>query len=195
MPEQPSTPRGEATLRRILDAATEEFALRGIAGARMERITSAARTNKAQLYSYFGSKEGLFDAVITDRIDHAVSAVPFDVDDLPAFAVAQYEENLRHPNLVRLITWTRLERRPTGLWFDTPRHEPKLTAIAQAQEQGRVRAGAPEDILIMIMGMAGAWSPASSVYTASQSEPEALHERRREILRESVARLIAPKSD
>jgi AcrR family transcriptional regulator len=192
MPEQPSTPRGEATLRRILDAATEEFALRGIAGARMERITAAAHTNKAQLYSYFGSKEGLFDAVIEDRVDHAVSAVTFDIDDLPGFAVAQYDENLRQPNLVRLITWTRLERHPTGHWFDTPRHEPKLAAIAQAQQEGRIRACDPGDLLIMIMGMAGSWSPASSVYTASASEPKTVHERRREILRESVARLIEP---
>ena len=52
MPEQPSTARGEATRLRILAAATEEFAARGIAGARMERITTAARTNKAQVYSY-----------------------------------------------------------------------------------------------------------------------------------------------
>jgi AcrR family transcriptional regulator len=192
MPEQPSTPRGEATLRRILDAAAEEFALHGIAGARMERITSAAHTNKAQLYSYFGSKEGLFDAVIADHVDKAMSAVAFDVADLPAFAVAQYDENLRRPNLVRLITWTRLERHPTGHWFDTPRHEPKLAAIAQAQTEGKIRAGDPGDLLIMIMGMAGAWSPASSVFTASKSEPKAVHERRRDILRESVARLIAP---
>ena len=192
MPEQPSTARGEATLRRILDAATEEFAQRGIAGARMERITVAARTNKAQLYSYFGSKEGLFDAVIADRIDHAVNAVAFDVNDLPAFAVAQYDENLRQPNLVRLITWTRLEQHPTGHWFDTPRHEPKLAAIAQAQAEGTIRAGDPGDILIMIMGIAGSWSPASNVYTATKSEPKAVHDRRREILRESVARIIAP---
>jgi len=189
---QPSTPRGEATLRRILDAATEEFAVRGIAGARMERITSAARTNKAQVYAYFGSKEGLFDAVMADRVDHAVSAVTFDVDDLPGFAVAQYDENLRQPNLVRLITWTRLERHPTGHWFDTPRHEPKLAAIAGAQADGKIRPGDPGDLLIMIMGMAGSWSPASSVYTASSSEPKTVHERRRQILRESVARLIAP---
>lgn len=192
MPDQPSTPRGEATLRRILDAATAEFAARGIAGARMERITTAASTNKAQLYSYFGSKEGLFDAVIEAHIDEAMASVPFEVDDLPGFAVAQYDAHIRRPNLARLITWTRLERHPTGHWFDTPRHEPKLAAISQAQAEGRIRAGDPGDLLIMIMGMAGSWSPASSVYTASASEPKAVHERRREILRESVARVIAP---
>jgi hypothetical protein len=49
---------------RILGAATEEFAERGVAGARIDRIIAAARTNKAQLYGYSGSKDGLFDAVI-----------------------------------------------------------------------------------------------------------------------------------
>ena len=130
--------------------------------------------------------------MIADRVDQAVGAVPFDVDDVPGFGVAQYDENLRRPNLVRLITWTRLERHPTGHWFDTPRHEPKLAAIAQAQADGKVRAGDPGDLLIMIMGMAGSWSPASSVYTASEDEPKAVHERRRRNLRESVPRLIAP---
>jgi hypothetical protein len=52
MPELPTTPRGTATSRRILDAAAEEFAERGIAGARIDRIIAAARTNKAQLYGY-----------------------------------------------------------------------------------------------------------------------------------------------
>ncbi|MEU7889824.1 helix-turn-helix domain-containing protein [Microbispora bryophytorum] len=40
-----------------------EFAEHGIAGARIERIVSAARTNKAQLYAYFGNKDKLFDTI------------------------------------------------------------------------------------------------------------------------------------
>lgn len=38
--------------------ATEEFTRYGIAGARIERVVEPARTNRAQLYAYFGSKEG-----------------------------------------------------------------------------------------------------------------------------------------
>jgi AcrR family transcriptional regulator len=45
----------EATRQRLLDAAAEEFAARGIAGARVDRIAQAARSNKAQIYHYFGS--------------------------------------------------------------------------------------------------------------------------------------------
>lgn len=192
MPELPTTARGAATSRRILDAACEEFAARGIAGARVDRIVAAARTNKAQLYGYFGSKDGLFDAVISDRVDRATEDVPFDADDLPGWAVRLYDQNLRRPELVRLIAWARLERSPTGLWFDGTNHAPKLAAIARAQAEGRLRAGDPFDLLTLVLAMASTWSPASGVYTASADEPEADHERRRSLLRESVARAVAP---
>ncbi len=192
MPELPTTPRGIATQRRILDAATEEFAQRGLAGARMERITAAARANKAQLYAYFGSKEGLFDAVLSDRVDTTTDTVPFDADDLAGWAVALYDQHLRQPDLSRLIAWTRLERRPTGQWFDGSRHEPKLAALVAAQAAGRVRSGDPFDLLVMVIAMASAWSPSSDVYTATADEPSADHDRRRALLRDCVARAVAP---
>ncbi|MFE7871938.1 TetR/AcrR family transcriptional regulator [Micromonospora humida] len=69
------TAKGAAAGRRILDAAAE-FAERGIAGARIDRNTATARTNKAQVYGYFGNKDGLFDAVIADQL---MSAVAFDL--------------------------------------------------------------------------------------------------------------------
>ena len=84
--------------RRILAAAAEEFSRYGIAGARIDRITAAAKTNKAQVYGYFGSKEGLFDAVMAHKLTTA--GVPFDADDLASWAVAIYDEHLRasiHP--------------------------------------------------------------------------------------------------
>jgi AcrR family transcriptional regulator len=192
MPELPTTARGIATRRRILDAATDEFAQVGLAGARMDRITATAEANKAQLYAYFGSKEGLFDAVIADRVDTSTDDVPFDADDLPGWAVRLYDQNLQHPDLARLIAWTRLERRPTGRWFDSSRHESKLAAIAAAQAAGRLRAGDPADLLILLIGMASAWSPASSVYTATTGEPGSDHDRRRTLLRDCIARTVAP---
>ncbi|WP_329138648.1 TetR family transcriptional regulator [Streptomyces sp. NBC_01476] len=192
MPELPTTPRGAATSRRILDAAAEEFAQHGIAGARIERIIAAARTNKAQVYGYFGNKEGLFDAVVADCVERSTDDLPFDADDLPGWAVRVYDQNLRRPGLVRLIAWIRLEQRPTGPWFDSSRHEPKLTAIAQAQEAGRLRPGDPFDLLTLVIAMASAWSPASSVYTATADEPPAEHDRRRALLRDCVARAVAP---
>jgi len=192
VPDLPTTPRGAATSRRILDAAAAEFAERGIAGARVDRIIAAARTNKAQLYGYFGSKEGLFDAVVGDLVDRFTGAVPFDVADMAGWAVGLYDENLRRPDLVRLITWLRLERRPVGLISDDSRHDPKLTAIAGAQAAGRLRPGDPFDLMTMVVAMACAWSPASGIYTATADEPAADHQRRRALLRDCVERAVAP---
>ncbi|WP_433064318.1 TetR family transcriptional regulator [Dactylosporangium sp. CS-033363] len=187
MPELPTTARGTATSRRILDAATEEFAERGIAGARIDRIVAAALTNKAQLYGYYGGKDGLFDAVVADRVDRLMEAVTFDATDLPGFAVAMYDENLRHPELIRLTTWLRLERRSEGrLGDDRPEDEPKLLAIARAQAAGLLRPGRPSDLFALVLGMACAWSPASAFYAATPAEPAEDHERRRALLREAV---------
>ena len=192
MTELPTTRRGAATSRRILDAATVEFAERGIAGARVDRIVAAARTNKAQLYGYFGSKDGLFDAVLADLTDQGVDKVPFDAADLPGWAVSVYDRNLQNPDLARLLTWARLERRPPGLVLGNYDIEPKLKAVAEAQAAGHLRPGDPADLLVLVLGLASAWSPASSVYAARSDEPGAVHDRRRALLRDSVERAIAP---
>jgi AcrR family transcriptional regulator len=188
MPEQPQTSRGAATYRRILDAATEEFARHGIAGARIERIVTEARTNKAQLYAYFGDKEGLFDAIFLGSLERIVDVVPIDADDLPGWAVRLYDEYLRRPDLIRLATWTRLERRPAGHLVETHEHydDRKLAAIAEAQTAGRIRPGDPFDLMAMVIAMSMAWSPVSNVYAASDQEPDAVHDRRRALLRDCV---------
>ncbi len=54
----------EATQRRILVAARQEFARKGLAGARVDVIARRARANKQLLYHYFGGKDGLYLAVL-----------------------------------------------------------------------------------------------------------------------------------
>lgn len=192
MPAPPATPKGAATRRRILDAAAAEFAERGIAGARVDRVIAAARTNKAQLYAYFGSKDGLFDAVMADRLQAASGDTPFDAADLPGWAAALYDANLRHPGLVRLLAWARLERRPAGLVTGDAATAPKTEAVARAQAEGALRPGDPGELLTLVAAMAGAWSPASGVYAVGPDDPEHDHARRRELLRDAVRRAVAP---
>ena len=194
MPEPPQTPRGAATYQRILDAATEEFARHGIAGARVDRIVAAARTNKAQLYAYFGDKGQLFDAIFLDSLDSITNTAPIDAEDLADWAVRLYDEYLRRPDLIRLATWTRLERRPTGHLAETHHDydEHKLAAIAEAQTAGRVRDGDPFDIMAMVIAMSMAWSPVSNVYAADVTESDEAHTSRRDLLRECVSQAMRP---
>lgn len=49
---------------RILAAAALEFAERGFAGARVDRIARRARVNKAMLYYHFKSKDGLYRTLL-----------------------------------------------------------------------------------------------------------------------------------
>jgi AcrR family transcriptional regulator len=194
MVDRPLTSRGTATRDRILEVATREFAEHGIAGARVERIVSAARTNKAQLYAYFGSKDGLFDAIFFASLERIMNVVPIDATDLADWAVRLYDEYLRRPDLIRLATWARLERRPAGhLVADADRvDDHKLRAIAEAQEAGLVRPGEPFDVMAMVIAMSMAWSPVSNVYAATAEEPKKRHDGRRALLRETVRRAVLP---
>src|SRR5882757_313631 len=49
---------------RILEAAKEEFASHGLAGARVDRIAANAGANKRMLYYHVGNKEELYLAVL-----------------------------------------------------------------------------------------------------------------------------------
>jgi AcrR family transcriptional regulator len=190
----PATPKGEATKRRILDAASGEFASHGIAGARVDRIARAARTNKAQLYAYFGSKEGLFDAVFADRLQLILDTAPIDADDLADWAVRLYDDYLERPDVVRLAAWHRLERQPRGPLVDGTRWEAsKVEAIAAAQAAGRVRRCDPFDLMALVIGMSCAWSPTSGVWASYDEEAEGVHQARRDLVREAVRAVVAPQ--
>lgn len=55
-----------STRNRILAAAREEFAERGLAGGRVDRIAARSGANKRMIYHYFGNKDGLYTAVLED---------------------------------------------------------------------------------------------------------------------------------
>ena len=142
---------GSATRRRLLDAATAEFSRHGIAGARVDRIAESARANKAQIYAWFDSKDGLFDAVFAEHLSLIVDLVPFDARDLPGYVVRLYDAYLQQPSVILLATWARLERVPTGdlltsIPDDVAR---KLDAIARRPGRGprRPRPRPPRRLL------------------------------------------------
>ena len=179
------------TRQRILVAATAEFAEHGIAGARVDRIAATTPINKSQIYSYFGSKDKLFDAVFAARVETDVEATPLDAGDLPDYAARLYDTYLNDPDLVRLLAWARLERTPTGALFShvPDRDSDVLAAIADSQARGvLVDDIAPEDLWSMLIALASTWAQSAIVYTATAGEDPAEHERRRAALRVSTRR-------
>jgi AcrR family transcriptional regulator len=184
---------GDATRRRLLDAAEDEFAAHGIAGARVDRIVAAAQAGKGQLYSYFASKEGLFDAVLDARLEDIVNRVPLDGARLDEYAVGLYDHALETPQLLRLAAWARLERRPEGELFPAAAayDDDKRAAIAAAQARGELDPALdPADILSMVTAVALSWSPVSLTYAIGDTGGK--KKRRRRALAQAVAQMFSP---
>jgi TetR/AcrR family transcriptional regulator len=64
---KPAEP-GESQLEKILDAGIEEFADRGLDGARIEAISKRAAVAPSLLYYYFDNKEELYLAVLENAL-------------------------------------------------------------------------------------------------------------------------------
>lgn len=73
----------EATQKRILAAAKQEFAKKGLGGARVDDIAERAKANKRMIYHYFDSKESLFQRVLEDGyVDIRTAEQKLELDHL-----------------------------------------------------------------------------------------------------------------
>ncbi len=107
----------EATRARILKAASAEFARHGFAGARGERIAQRARSSERMVYYYYGSKDGLFRAVLEhaySQLRDAERSVRLDPDDpwkaLEQFCRFVWRYYLEHPEFISLLNTENLYR-------------------------------------------------------------------------------------
>jgi TetR/AcrR family transcriptional regulator len=100
----------EATREAILLAATEEFAEKGLHGARVEEIAARTATSKHMIYYYFGSKDGLYGAVL-ERVyadfRTAEGRAQLNLDD-PVAALANlvgltFDSHVDHPERIRIL--------------------------------------------------------------------------------------------
>jgi AcrR family transcriptional regulator len=173
------------TRRRLLAAASREFAARGIAGARVDRIADVAGSNKAMIYNYFGSKEQLFDAVFTEQVINAVNDVPIDADDLPGYAGRLFDYHHSRPEGFRLAIWYMLERGADAVPEAVRKANlDKAGVIADAQAEGRLPGRfAAEELLALVLGL--------SLLGSLEWAPNDLAlRRRRKTITEAVATLI-----
>ncbi|MDX8031154.1 TetR family transcriptional regulator [Lentzea sp. BCCO 10_0856] len=131
----------EATKAKLLEAALDEFAEYGIAGARVDRIAAKAGCNKAMIYAYFVSKEGLFEELLRIQIDRMIKSVPITPEDLPGYAGRLFDSYVDQPQVLRLAAYHRLENGFDNVPApEAEAYQHKVAAIAQAQMEGKVSA-------------------------------------------------------
>ena len=182
----------EATRQRLLAAARDEFAEFGIAGARVDRIAANSASNKAQIYHYFGSKDALFDAVWESIVVQVVDEAPIDVTDLAGYAVRLADGYAAHPDLMRIVTWQRLERgEDPPHAFAVASTQSKVDEIAAGQAEGVVPDHFEARVLLaLILHIAAFWGMSSPDVLAVVDVGDA--DRRHAIVRDAAARLLAP---
>src|SRR6478736_8856675 len=73
---QRGRPRDPERVRRILEAAQMHFNEHGLERASVDAIAADAGVSKMTVYSNFGSKEGLFQTVVSDRTAAVVAGFP-----------------------------------------------------------------------------------------------------------------------
>lgn len=164
----------EQTKNRLLHAAAEEFGAHGFAGARIDRIGAGAGVNKERIYSYFGSKAGLFEAVITRQLISGLDETPLHgtgPQAVAAFAGAYFDASLLHPGLARLIAWEGLERTtPVGGEQRAVRASNKVAAIHNALPG--VTTAEAQDLLLTITTLSHAWSVGRNLGLIITGDPD-----------------------
>lgn len=156
----------EATRRAILEAAEKVFAEKGFAEATTSEIAARAEVTKSLIHHYFGSKEGLWSEVKSDRfgeyagVQKSVLEQNEGTAELLRASMEMYFRFLgRNPDYVRLLGWLQLEPPPEEGF--APGEELTLLGvekIREAQEKGLLRKDiSPFSILMAFLGMCEHW--------------------------------------
>jgi len=133
--QKPGGRNPQQTQQRILEAALQEFAAKGFAGARVDVIARRARINKRMLYHYFGDKEGLFREVlrrkIADRSAWLAGAPEDPVERLPIW----FQMACRDRDWVQLLEWEALQWGEKKVIDEERRQESIARAVERVRQQ------------------------------------------------------------
>ncbi|GAB4174319.1 MAG: TetR family transcriptional regulator [Thalassobaculales bacterium] len=124
----------EGTRRDILDIASQEFALNGLSGARIDEIAARTRSSKRMIYYYFGDKEGLYLKALENayRLVREGEA-QLDVEGLPPVDALRrlveftFDHHHQHEEFIRMVM---IENIHHGQYLERSREIAGLNATA-----------------------------------------------------------------
>jgi AcrR family transcriptional regulator len=197
----------DRTMANILEVATSEFADKGLAGARIDEIAALTHTSKRMIYYYFGSKEGLYLAVLEEayrRIREIETSLRLEDMEpetaLRALVGFTFDYQLANPDFIRLVMNENMHRgefiRRSASIQDL--NVPAINAVQAVYERG-VAAGVfrphmdPIDLHMSISALCffnvANQHTFSAIFKRSLDEPSALVQRRDSII-EMVVRFV-----
>lgn len=191
---------GEATKRRLREAALAEFAAHGFAGTTVASIAARAGVNKERLYSYFGDKKALWTLVLTtelERLSVAVDPAGVGLDDIGEFAGATYDYHAAHPELGRLLQWEGLQAGPPAhAAVRTAHYREKVARFAAAQSDGLLDPEIdPAHLVFSLIALAAWWQTVpqlAEMITGAGPDDQQERAARRRFVVEAARRIASP---
>jgi TetR/AcrR family transcriptional regulator len=198
MTEVKARPRdAEVTRETLLEVATKLFVAQGYEGTSVQQIAEAAGVAKATPSYFFGSKEGIWKAVLDAQNKAAMEVAPKALarlqgggskEQLVEALVDSYLEFLEdHADFFRLIQWSELQHNPAI--NELPSH---WEAIAKALEavtavllKGKKKGEDPRQTVMSVIALCNA----HLVYGNTLGLPLGVNVKDKKFLRERRAHL------
>ena len=151
--------------QRLIDAAIILFAEKGYASTSVKEIVARADVSKPVLYYYFGSKEGMFHAIL-DWASKRLEAVLAEALTISGTAMDRllflyqriYQGQIENPDLFKMIHNLIFGPSQGAPLYDFRRYHGRLAdTIKRIYLEGRTRnevvSANPDDVAILVLGL------------------------------------------
>lgn len=176
----PRTERGRKTLRRLLEAAGQEFGQRGYHEAAITGITSRAGVALGTFYTYFQSKEEVFRALVRDmsrttraHVAEAARGAPDRIEAERRGLAAFIAFTRQHPELYRIIEEAQFVAQDVYREHYRSFADGYCRSLAAAAGRGEIAGGSEEPRAWALIGMSVFLGMRYGIWDCDQS-PEAV---------------------
>lgn len=192
---KPVTARGEATRRRLLNAAETEFGTRGYHGASVSSITQRAEIAQGTFYLYFRSKEEMFLQLVKDighqLRAHSAQAIAratnrMEAERLGLEAFLQFAS--KHRGLYRIVQESQFVDPAVFRDYYEKLAEGYAAALEKAARNGEIAKGDAQTRAWSLMGIGHFLGMRWSLWQKQAPPPEILDE-----VMDFIAKGMAPR--
>lgn len=171
--------KSEITRNKILVAAENAFAQKGLYGARVDEIAESAQVNKRMIYAHFESKENLYVNVI-DEIYRRMSDEESNLINQHMDCVEAVNKVIEHyfkflsenPSFVKIVMWENLNeavyfKKSRAMYMKTTAMELLAKKLMQGMQSGIFKASTDVSETVMTINMM-CFSYFSNIHTMAQ---------------------------
>ncbi len=140
------------TREQIMAAAQKEFAEHGFAGARTDAIARRARVNERMIFYCFESKEGLYRAVLKQKMAEKAALIEPD-EDFTTGLIKGFSTICNDLDSMRMWQWEALDKSSRKLVAEEERRaffQDEVARLRRAKANGTLPVDADVEMLFLV---------------------------------------------